>query len=251
MLESTATSIAAAREPECIIEKQGSERGDSQERRLALRRVAMGFRGQRSLSLHHFVASGTASEVDLAPAHPTVEAAVAVSKESAGEIITIQLRTKEKEESMLVHEYKAAPKSTQRQTFVRRIDEVVNNVQKQERDITNIVKEAKEIRRDVNDARKAVRRAHAIIDDALYRDARETGDDVSKEVYQRLAGIRAGFAEITAKTDETREKERARSSLERQLEEMQPDDTERVGADKVEIEALEWGLRYGRKMQPA
>lgn len=189
--------------------------------------------------------------MDLAPAHPTVEAAVAVSKESAGEIITIQLRTKEKEESMLVHEYKAAPKSTQRQTFVRRIDEVVNNVQKQERDITNIVKEAKEIRRDVNDARKAVRRAHAIIDDALYRDARETGDDVSKEVYQRLAGIRAGFAEITAKTDETREKERARSSLERQLEEMQPDDTERVGADKVEIEALKWGLRYGRKMQPA
>ena len=187
--------------------------------------------------------------MDLAPAHPTVEAAVAVSKESAGEIITIQLRTKEKEESMLVHEYKAAPKSTQRQTFVRRIDEVVNNVQKQERDITNIVKEAKEIRRDVNDARKAVRRAHAIIDDALYRDARETGDDVSKEVYQRLAGIHAGFAEITAKTDETREKERARSSLALQLEAIY--DAEQVDADKVEIEALKWGLRYGRKMQPA
>ena len=100
-----------------------------------------------------------------------------------------------------------------------------------------------------DDAREAVRRAHALVDKALFRDARETGDDVSKEVYRRLAGIHAGFAEITAKTDETREKERARSSLALQLEAIY--DAEQVDADKVEIEALKWGLRYGRKMRPA
>ena len=49
-----------------------------------------------------------------------------------GRELATEVRAKEEEQRALVDEYEAAPKNVQRPSFVRRINEIVKNVKKQE-----------------------------------------------------------------------------------------------------------------------
>ena len=99
-------------------------------------------------------------------------------------------------------EYEAAPKNVQRPTFVRRINEIVKNVKKQEAEIAKIVSDTREIQREINGAQEAMGRAYALVDDTLYRDAKH-GEEACKEAYRHLNGIHGGFAELAASVEES------------------------------------------------
>ena len=159
--------------------------------------------------------------------------------------LALQARKKEDEQRALIAEYEAAPKNVQRPSFVRRINEIVKNVKKQEGEIVKIVNDTREIQREIDVAQDAMARAYAIVEDILYRDAKGGGDQSCKEAYRLLSAVHSGFAELTSKVDETGRCGKAQREVERKLEELekQPVNVERVAEDVkavlAEIDALE------------
>ena len=152
--------------------------------------------------------------------------------------LAIEARSKDEEQIRLMEEYNVAPKNFQRASFVRRINEIVKNVKKQEGEIAKIVGDTRAMQRELDGARESMGRAYALVDDTLYRDAKG-GDELCKEAYLHLAGIHGEFAELTEKVEETGQCGKTQRELERKLEELlkQPENVEQVMADITSIEA--------------
>lgn len=141
------------------------------------------------------------------------------------------LRVKEHEQRQLLEEYEAAPKNVHRPSFVRRVNEIIKNIKKQEVEVQKIVNDTRSVQADIKSAEAVLQRTYAMVEETLFREARS--DDLCKAAYKHLHGMHTGFAELVSKVEATGAARRAQTDLQRKLGELmkQPNNTERVARD--------------------
>lgn len=146
------------------------------------------------------------------------EAALADMQRLRAETRALATAAKAREEAQraLVAEYEAAPKRVNRGAFVRRILEIVKSVRKQDGELARVSSDTRALLRDVNGAREALARAHALVDEVVFRDARR--DEAAREAYRLLSAIHSGFADLGARVEEAAKCARSARELERELE---------------------------------
>jgi uncharacterized UPF0160 family protein len=141
------------------------------------------------------------------------------------------LRVKEQEQRQLLEEYDQAPKNVHRPSFVRRVNEIVKNIKKQEGEIVKIVNDTRSVQQEIQSAESVLSRTYTVVEETLFREAR--ADDLGRAAYKHLHGMHTGFADLVSKVEAAGRARRAQTDLQRKLGEMlkQPDNTDRVARD--------------------
>lgn len=150
---------------------------------------------------------------------------------SEGKETSALLRVKEHEQRQLLEEYEAAPKNVHRPSFVRRVNEIIKNIKKQEVEVQKIVNDTRGVQSDIQSAESVLQRTYTLVEETLFREARS--DDLCKAAYKHLHGMHTGFAELVNKVEATGVARRAQTDLQRKLGEImkQPNNSERVARD--------------------
>ena len=150
---------------------------------------------------------------------------------SEGKDTSSLLRIKEQEQRQLLDQYEAAPKSVHRPSFVRRVNEIIKNIKKQEREIVKIVGDTRSVQSDINSAQACLERTYTVVEEILFREARS--DELCRAAYKHLHGMHAGFADLIDKVEATGVARRSQTDLQRKLVEIskQPSNVERVARD--------------------
>jgi len=150
---------------------------------------------------------------------------------SEGKETSTLLRAKEHEQRQLLEEYESAPKNVHRPSFVRRVNEIIKNIKKQEGEINKIVGDTRTVQREIQSAQELLERTYTVVEETLFREARS--DDLCRQAYKHLHGMHSGFADLLAKVEATGAARRAQNDLQRKLTALskQPNNSERVARD--------------------
>ena len=153
------------------------------------------------------------------------------------------MRVKEHEQRQLLEEYEASPKNVHRPSFVRRVNEIIKNIKKQEGEISKIVSDTRSVQTEIQSAEVLLQRTYTVVEETLFREARS--DELCRAAYKHLHGMHSGFADLVSKVEATGVARRAQTDLQRKVVEIskQPNNTERVARDlalmKEQIAELE------------
>lgn len=162
---------------------------------------------------------------------------------SEGKATSEKLRVKEHEQRQLLEQYENAPKNVHRPSFVRRVNEIVKNIKKQEGEITKIVSDTRSVQNEIESAQACLERTYTIVEEILFREAR--ADELCRSAYKHLHGMHTGFSDLISKVEATGAARRAQTDLQRKLMDIskQPTNIERVARDlelmKTQIAELE------------
>jgi hypothetical protein len=150
---------------------------------------------------------------------------------SEGKETSTLLRAKEHEQRQLLEEYESAPKNVHRPSFVRRVNEIIKNIKKQEGEINKIVGDTRTVQREIQSAQELLERTYTVVEETLFREARS--DDLCRQAYKHLHGMHSGFADLLVKVEATGAARRAQNDLQRKLTALskQPNNSERVARD--------------------
>ena len=150
---------------------------------------------------------------------------------SEGKETSTLLRAKEHEQRQLLEEYESAPKNVHRPSFVRRVNEIIKNIKKQEGEINKIVGDTRTVQREIQSAQELLERTYTVVEETLFREARS--DDLCRQAYKHLHGMHSGFADLLVKVEATGAARRAQTDIQRKLTALskQPNNSERVARD--------------------
>ena len=150
---------------------------------------------------------------------------------SEGKETSALLRAKEHEQRQLLEEYESAPKNVHRPSFVRRVNEIIKNIKKQEGEINKIVGDTRTVQREIQSAQELLERTYTVVEETLFREARS--DDLCRQAYKHLHGMHSGFADLLLKVEATGAARRAQTDIQRKLTALskQPNNSERVARD--------------------
>eukprot|EP01018_Ginkgo_biloba_P023353 Gb_22401 [translate_table: standard] len=126
---------------------------------------------------------------------------------------------REEEESALSLELEKAPKVATRNTYIRRITELIKNSKKQDADITRIIHDTQQFQRESNAAQDRLRRTYALVDEIVFRDAKK--DPVRRQAYRLLTSIHENFNEAFEKVFNIDKAHREIAEYEAKLEAME------------------------------
>ena len=149
---------------------------------------------------------------------------------SEGKETSALLRAKEHKQRQLLEEYESAPKNVHRPSFVRRVNEIIKNIKKQEGEINKIVGDTRTVQREIQSAQELLERTYTVVEETLFREARS--DDLCRQAYKHLHGMHSGFADLLVKVEATGAARRAQTDIQRKLTALskQPNNSERVRA---------------------
>ncbi len=150
---------------------------------------------------------------------------------SEGKETSALLRAKEHKQRQLLEEYESAPKNVHRPSFVRRVNEIIKNIKKQEGEINKIVGDTRTVQREIQSAQELLERTYTVVEETLFREARS--DDLCRQAYKHLHGMHSGFADLLVKVEATGAARRAQTDIQRKLTALskQPNNSERVARD--------------------
>ncbi|KAH9317197.1 hypothetical protein KI387_018966, partial [Taxus chinensis] len=111
--------------------------------------------------------------------------------------ITAKIRERKEAETVLAKKLENAPKMAARNTYIRRITELVKNSKKQDADIDRIIRDTKQFQRESNGAQDRLHRTYAIADEMIFRDAKK--DPACRQAYRLLTSIHENFNETVEK----------------------------------------------------
>ena len=105
------------------------------------------------------------------------------------------IRNKQQQLTTLQAELAALPPSTSRHVYVRRIMDIMRNVDKQKDEIRKVLTDVRAIQRDINTIQEATARSFSIVDGIVFSSAKGTaGDAVGLKAYRSVVELREGFA---------------------------------------------------------
>ncbi|CAK9867616.1 unnamed protein product [Sphagnum jensenii] len=133
--------------------------------------------------------------------------------------LSTTLRAREEELWSLKAEVEKAGSAPKRSSYVHRISELVRNSQKQANDITRIIQDTRNLQRENNSAHDRLRRVHALVDELVFRDAKQ--DAVCRQAYRLLSIIHETFADIVDRVFEMDKTSREIAELQAKLEELE------------------------------
>jgi len=104
----------------------------------------------------------------------------------------------------VAEELSKLPKSINRQVYIRRIMDIVKNLDKQKLDIRKILEDVKRAQKDINQVTKTSQRSFAMTDEVVYQTAKTNRDDpVATQAYKNVLTMREGFEALVEKVAET------------------------------------------------
>lgn len=132
--------------------------------------------------------------------------------------LTAELSEKEELAKELSKDLDEAPKETDksnRQFFVKRILEIVANIDKQKKEIDKILIESKSIQKELNQLTGKLERIFNSTDELIFKDAKK--DEANKRVYKLFIGVNDNYEQMIKTLEETSQIEREIHDLEDQV----------------------------------
>lgn len=126
-------------------------------------------------------------------------------KDSREELRARVAEAKERDEALraVVEELNSLPKTVSRQVFIRRITDIVRNLDRQRSEIQRILVDVRSIQRELNAKEESVRRSFDVADDLVYQAAKVQKDPTAVQVYRSVVELRQGFAAIVEAIEKT------------------------------------------------
>jgi hypothetical protein len=90
----------------------------------------------------------------------------------------------------IVEELNRLPKSVNRQVYVKRIMDIVKNLERQKVDIKKILADIRDVQKEINNITEASKRSFALTDDLIFKNAQTTKDLVATQAYKYLVQMR-------------------------------------------------------------
>lgn len=120
----------------------------------------------------------------------------------------VDLRQKDQLFKQLTEEYNKLPKSINRQVYVRRIMDIVKNLERQKLDISKVLADVRQIQKDINQISKTSKRSFGICDELVYQAANKAKkpgekDTTATQAYKYVVQLREGFDALVACVEET------------------------------------------------
>jgi len=107
-----------------------------------------------------------------------------------------EIRQKDELYEQSVAELNSLPKSINRQVYVKRISDIVKNIDKQKEEIKKILEDVKSIQREINVKGESVKRSFDVADELIYQTAKVRRDPTAIQVYKNVVNLRSGFNHI-------------------------------------------------------
>merc|ERR1712127_945175 len=82
------------------------------------------------------------------------------------------LREKDALYKQVLEELNKMPKSINRQVYVRRIMDIVKNLEKQKVDIARVLEDVRQLQKDINSLAQKSKRSFDVVDDVVYKMAK-------------------------------------------------------------------------------
>lgn len=80
-----------------------------------------------------------------------------------------EAKSKEQTYAQLVQDYEKMPKDVNRSSYTKRISEIIGNIKKQKKEITNVLRDTKAIQKDINTLTGRLDRTFAVADELIYK----------------------------------------------------------------------------------
>jgi hypothetical protein len=150
------------------------------------------------------------------------------------------LREKEKLARLLAEELNALPKSINRQVYVRRIMDLMKNIDKQKASIRSVLSDVRAVQKDINLVSEASRRSFAVADEVVFQAAkRNPKDEAMTKTYKYVVHLREGFVELVASVEAKGKAENDIRALQAQIDDVDSRNsslnTERIEADLGQV----------------
>lgn len=150
------------------------------------------------------------------------------------------LREKEKLAKLLAEELNALPKSINRQVYVKRIMDLMRNIDKQKASIAAVLADVRQVAKDINLTSEASRRSFAVADEVVFQSAKKNPkDDVMTRTYKYVVNLREGFVELVAGVEAKGKAENDILSLQTQIDDIEGRNTalnlERIEGDLAQV----------------
>eukprot|EP00457_Paulinella_chromatophora_P004051 gb/GEZN01004061.1/.p1 GENE.gb/GEZN01004061.1/~~gb/GEZN01004061.1/.p1 ORF type:complete len:644 (+),score=182.05 gb/GEZN01004061.1/:91-1932(+) len=130
-----------------------------------------------------------------------------------------QVRKRDRTYKQVAEELRKLPKSVNRQVYVRRIMDIVKNLDKQKAEIKKILSDVRRVQRDINQLEKTSSRSFAMADQVVYQQAEANRDDpVLTQAFKNVVTMREGFTALVEKVEETGKLKAEYSDLTQQIE---------------------------------
>ena len=106
------------------------------------------------------------------------------------------IRNRQQQLAAVQAELAAMSASTSRGVYVRRIMDIMRNVDKQREEIVRVLTDVRAIQRDINQIHEQTSRSAAIVDGIVFSSAKQSaaGDAVGLKAYRSVVELRDGFA---------------------------------------------------------
>lgn len=142
----------------------------------------------------------------------------------------VDLRQKDGLFKQLTEEYNKLPKSINRQVYVRRIMDIVKNLEKQRLDINSVLADVRQIQKDINQISKTSKRSFDICDELVYQAANKSKrpgekDSTATQSYKYVVQLREGFVDLVQRVEETGKMKNEIKDLEASIEALEARNT--------------------------
>lgn len=114
------------------------------------------------------------------------------------------LRDKDKLYKQVVEELNSMPKSINRQVYVRRIMDIMKNLEKQKEEIRKILADVRQVQKDINTVSETSKRSFAVADEVVFQAAKKnTKDETTTKAYKYVVTLREGFVDLVKSVEDT------------------------------------------------
>lgn len=128
------------------------------------------------------------------------------------------VREKEEQYKVALEEYEKMPKTINRNVYIKRIMDIVGNIDKQNDEIADILTDIKQVQREITNKTESVKRSFAEADDLIYSTAKRTRSAVAIGIYKDLIALRDGCSQIVENVESVGKKQNNVRELEQSIE---------------------------------
>lgn len=142
--------------------------------------------------------------------------------------MAVKARDKEQERAQRAKELKTMPKSVNRSKYVRRIMDIVANIDRQKETIKKTLAEVRQLQRETNKLSDTSLRAFALADELVFKTARDCRTDAKLDlgkVYKCVTGMREKFDQLIELIRETGKQKKQIRDLDSQIESIESRNT--------------------------
>lgn len=113
------------------------------------------------------------------------------------------LREKDAVYKQVLDEFNNMPKSINRQVYVRRIMDIVKNLEKQKVDIKSVLDDVRQVQKDINMLSGKSKRSFDVVDEIVFQEASKKKNPVATQTYKNVVQLRDGFVELVKTVEDT------------------------------------------------